>query len=659
MHGGVLEGEEKRCDCDDMFCYLDADECIEYQAYQAQLIAALRGEQVPDEEHLDNQYHAPLCLIRGIRCHYEFAASSAVKDVCVSRPALARARNARLIMSNVIPGPEDMDDTDRTRHPYCIWNPDIAAEDTYRQLAQRFPSMRYQVGRACAAAGYDGLYAELDLLPDVSIAEEARESETPGGQAIFKMIMAAPYRYAIMNDYDLSINLDSKDPGAPAFLNGHTTVRWKLQHRKELQEKAYNFRIWRARTWKWSIEEDDHLDEKESRLPDKYNTLTPEEVRLLYTPLPQDLPTMKKDLHIQMAAYDGNVDRYARLASYWPMDEVERVCVIRGIYYNTMFARFWAEEIKQNTRRVQGLKKNGLSLIKEAISARRIMINDVEEFINGWPEGEPQPRVIWKPLKPCEHVLKLLAERVPSMKKTAALACIFCDYEDAYNEINCTPHPDLAMAAKRSLNPFYLRDIKQKAAEQGIDLYKGYVMPIWLDESLEILKSHSMYTNLTDGMGVHWSDDVWKNLQSVFGGDVPEDYPVQLYVWASPERLRLLDICETSCPCPARYYPDYEENWEEYVERAKLRKERMRREEKHSKIRAAAALRRPGESEDAWKARQSLYFLRYNGRVRAGEPEWVEFARKAKEKYEAIVASEGGEVSEHEASSPDSMVVWI
>ncbi|KAF3897974.1 hypothetical protein GTR04_0833 [Trichophyton interdigitale] len=551
-----------------------------------------------------------------------------------------------------------MDDSDRSRHPYCIWNPDIAAEDTYRQLALRFPSMRYQVGRACAAAGYDGLYAELDLLPDVSIAEEARESETPGGEIIFKMIMVAPYRYAIMNDYDLSINLDSKNPGAPAFLNGHTTVRWKLQRRKELQQKAYNFRIRRVRTWKWSIEEDDHLDEKESYWPQKYNILTPEEVQLLYTPLPQDLPTMKKDLLIQMAAHGGNVDRYARLASYWPMGEVERVCVIRGIYYNTMFARFWAEEIKKNTRRVQGLKHNGLSLVKEAISARRIMINDVEEFINGWPEDEPQPRVIWKPLQPCEHVLKLLAERVPSMKKTAALACIFCDYEDAYNEINCTPHPDLAIAAGRSHNPFYRRDIEQKAAEQGIDLFKEYTTPIWLDESLETLTSHSMHDTLGSGMSPCWSDNIWKNLESVFGGDVPEDFHVQLYVWAPPERLRLLEICESHCHCPAMCYPDYEENWEEYVERAKLRKEHEKRRERHRKVRQAAELRRPGESEEALQARKKAYFWRYNGRVCAGEPKWIEHARKVREEYEAIVAREGGELSEQELSSPGSLGGW-
>jgi hypothetical protein len=44
--------------------------------------------------------------------------------------------------------------------------------------------MRYQVGRACAAAGYFDLYKELDLLPDVSIAEEAPGGNTEGGNQI-------------------------------------------------------------------------------------------------------------------------------------------------------------------------------------------------------------------------------------------------------------------------------------------------------------------------------------------------------------------------------------------------------------------------------------------------------------------------------------------
>lgn len=88
-------------------------------------------------------------------------------ELCSHYPEIARARNARLIMSNVVPdnGLEDPD-----RQPYCIWHPDLASEETYRELTRCYPTMRYQVGRTCAAAGYSGLYQELSLLPDVSRA---------------------------------------------------------------------------------------------------------------------------------------------------------------------------------------------------------------------------------------------------------------------------------------------------------------------------------------------------------------------------------------------------------------------------------------------------------------------------------------------------------
>lgn len=113
-----------------------------------QCIAAFRREAVP--ESLESAT-ARGCVIRGIRCHYDFATSPAVTKLYNSRyPEIARARNARLIMSNVIP--DELEDP--KVQPYCIWNPDIALEDTYREIARRFPTMRYQVGRACAAAGY-------------------------------------------------------------------------------------------------------------------------------------------------------------------------------------------------------------------------------------------------------------------------------------------------------------------------------------------------------------------------------------------------------------------------------------------------------------------------------------------------------------------------
>ena len=69
------------------------------------------------------------------------------------------------------------------------------------------------------SAGFVDLYRELDLLPDVSIAEEARESGW--GDEIYNDIMAKPMRYAVMDDYSRSI---PRTPRAPAFLNRDTAV---------------------------------------------------------------------------------------------------------------------------------------------------------------------------------------------------------------------------------------------------------------------------------------------------------------------------------------------------------------------------------------------------------------------------------------------------
>ncbi len=132
---------------------------------EEQCFAAIRGEKIPDQ--LGNVViHA--AVVRGIRLYYTFATSEAVTSLCTETasriPQFTRARNARLIMSNMIPDGMDTPET----QPYCIWYPDLAKEDTYREVARVYPAMRYHVGRACAAAGYAKLYAKLDLLPDVS-----------------------------------------------------------------------------------------------------------------------------------------------------------------------------------------------------------------------------------------------------------------------------------------------------------------------------------------------------------------------------------------------------------------------------------------------------------------------------------------------------------
>ncbi|KAJ5256983.1 hypothetical protein N7478_013087 [Penicillium angulare] len=149
---------------------MSSSDCFDIDQCQA----AIEGRQVP--ETLESTWHRR-ATIRGIRSSLEFATSPSVTALCSGNEdqgaAFCRARNAMLIMSNMIPNLENP-----SHQPYCIWYPGFAREDTYREIARRYPSMRYQVGRSCAAAGYTTLYKELDLLPDVSIAEESPRERT-------------------------------------------------------------------------------------------------------------------------------------------------------------------------------------------------------------------------------------------------------------------------------------------------------------------------------------------------------------------------------------------------------------------------------------------------------------------------------------------------
>lgn len=253
----------------------NADDCL----------ASIRGERLP---HAMGLSLTRLCVVRGIRYHHGFA-----QELRGTSDEFTRALNARSIMSNIVP---DMNPDRPEEFPYCIWHPDVASEATYRDLARRFPQMAYHVGRACAVAGYTDLYLELEILPEVHIAEEAREC---GSNAIFDAIMANPIKYTVMDDYTRSV--DTANP-RPASLNGDTAVRSSLEIKQKYREPlltddneddfcllpslpGYDKTL-------FNITEDMGIDEFETPKPKPTEDVTP----LLYTPLPVDLPTMEKDL---------------------------------------------------------------------------------------------------------------------------------------------------------------------------------------------------------------------------------------------------------------------------------------------------------------------------------------------------------------------------
>lgn len=98
-------------------------------------------------------------------------------------------------------------------------------------------------------------------------------------------------------------------------LNGDTTVRSYLDIKTKFAKPPdSDAELWdlvsmRRRAY-FNITEDDRIDEYDSKEP---RSVEDEVSHLLYTPLPADLPTMDKDLLIQMAAYYGNINRYSRL----------------------------------------------------------------------------------------------------------------------------------------------------------------------------------------------------------------------------------------------------------------------------------------------------------------------------------------------------------
>lgn len=426
-------------------------------------LEALRGTRLTRTCNSDQTWMSA-CVIHGIRHNHGFAMSETVRNFCLDSDdrAFARARNARLIMSNIVP---DMMSGDEK--PYCIWYPDVASEETYRVLLTRYPDMLYLVGRACAVAGYADLYSELGLLPEVSIAEEARDnSSNNGSKIIFDNIMLQPVCYAILDDYARSIN--SGNPLSPAFMNGDTAVRSSLDVRLGLKD----YKEWGKHYF--NIAEDFNVDEFSSQKTN-IEEVAPEHIAFFYTPLLSHLPTTNKDPLVLMAAYEGNIERYVRLRRPKMLHD-EQAAVIRGIYNNTTFAKWWS------------LQKidYGNYAIKTAVLARFIMVNDLSHIEPYTPTEAAMPHLIWWPLLPAEVTLRALVRRRPDMNLQVAMACIAGDYRDLWNELAPKPCSELLEQAtqKEERSPrfpqsprypdspnrnYYVEYLEQRARDLGME----------------------------------------------------------------------------------------------------------------------------------------------------------------------------------------------
>jgi hypothetical protein len=395
-------------------------------------LAAIRGEAIPFG--LGHRLHR-IAVTRGLRHHAGYG-----RELRGALPEFTRALNAQDIMNNIIPDIQSAEDT-----PYCIWYPITASEATYRELVHRYPTMGYHVGRACAVAGYTELYQELDILPDVHIAEEAREC---GNLVIFNAIMAQPIRYGVMNDYKLEVNPTNPQQ---AFLNGDTAVRWTLDFKSELpvernrRDNFYSHEVTVSRWLRWApfnITEDMNVAEEATP---EYGPDRPHQEKWLSTrpfaqhltePLPADLPFIEKDLLIVMAAYHGNIDRYVRLRRP-KMVKQELECCARGIYHNSYFAAWWAKQQSDDI------------YINSAVIMENILSRAPYRRI---------PYVIWWPKLARESTYRALARLQPDANPAPMVhACIYGGYIELFDELlpKITPYQVLLWEAETQPNQHF------------------------------------------------------------------------------------------------------------------------------------------------------------------------------------------------------------
>ncbi|RAO67849.1 uncharacterized protein BHQ10_003861 [Talaromyces amestolkiae] len=455
---------------------------------------ALHGKTVP--KSLGRKV-TRLCVIRGIRYHEQFAKHPDLERIRQYVPEISRAINARAIMSNKIPSmPETQE------RPYCIWHPEVASQDTYRKLWHQYPDMAYQVARACAVANYVELYLEMDLLPDVSIAEEARASESI---EIFEAIMRKPVRYGIMNDYTREVTLQNLQP---AYLNNDTALVSTLNIKQGITRPSgpeEDSLFQGPKTWEeakglnldfddfddfipapgfeeniFNITEDMNVDDVDPFGDD----VTTEEPKLnylpelLYQPLPVDLPQGNKDVLILMAAYYGNIERYSRLRRPRVIYG-ELGCLVRGIYHNTMFALWCA------TQTIPTQYRSGD--ITRAIHARMIMNNDLSRIINldtmqPWEDFKDKPYMIWYPNPAQDNTYKTLAKAVTSMRPAILHAAVYTKNKSLFDwlldDLGIVPTPPAFHEAHAQTwgmgdgHPsYFVSRLKTRSEELGIDLH--------------------------------------------------------------------------------------------------------------------------------------------------------------------------------------------
>ncbi|KAF9766576.1 hypothetical protein IL306_000997 [Fusarium sp. DS 682] len=470
------------------------------------LRATIRGQEVPEDFPHELVYK---CLVAGIRYHHGFAIELRGKSL---HQSLERAFNARDIMSNQVPEmkkPEDI--------PYCFWHPDVPSQDTLRQLLTDHPTsfMRYKVGRACAVGGYTELYKELDLLPDVAIAEEARDS-LPVSKDIYELVMDAPNLYCVMDDYNICLH---DKPQVGAFLNGDTCVRSTLDKRQPVNHELF--------PPPFDITEDWCLGADGKRLEER--AIPSDTLALLYAPLPRHLPTVDKDILILMAAFTGNIERYSRLRRSRAING-EMQCIVRGIYHDTFFARWCYEQPE-------------LAVLQKFVHARFIMNDDLTWLNNIKSVSKHDiPRIIWYP-QPADQTTYLeLLRLIPELKQLVAQALVVSDSPYAFirlePEITPEIYAEIKSEARSDLFHEYVDQRVSEEEKEELDEWRELPHDIHDVAPYDHLVSKEMKPWFTHALKEITLDDVGFENREVYEPDTRDARDLMRYMSAFPNKPR-------------------------------------------------------------------------------------------------------------------------
>jgi hypothetical protein len=287
----------------------------------------------------------------------------------------------------------------------------------------------------------------------------------------------------------------------------------------------------------FNITEDMNVGEVSSEEP-QLNYL-PE---LLSQPLPVDLPQGNKDLLILMAAYYGNIERYARLRRP-QMIEGETGCLMRGIYYNSMFA-LWCR-----TQTIPHWPAS--SHATSAIHARMIMNNGLSRIIN-LDKRQPykeflahMPYLIWFPNPADQNTYKTLASTVTEMRPSVLHAAVYTEDKDLFDRmldnLCMAPTGPALQEAKvrnwgrrderRDAPSYFVRRLEGRSQELGIDLaapvasYKMY--------SAKLQRGSTFLAKELTPAEVHSSVEDW----GFYDGYIVDASQVELFA-SAPESWR-------------------------------------------------------------------------------------------------------------------------